>query len=101
MHKAKYAVKKARCAWCLSTGHVHAVVAATVGVVRQELIGCKIDVSGCCGADRDRIAPAVDDVLRPAENGEKADSPHQSTPVDRKREGWLYVPKPNLFSGPA
>ena len=36
----------------LSTRHVHAVVAATVRVVRKKLISCKIDFSGmgCCGA---------------------------------------------------
>ena len=82
-----------QCAWCLSTGHVHAVVAATVGVVGKELIGCKFNVSGCCGAVRHRITPAIDDVLRPAASGEKADTPHQSTAMNRKREGRLYVPK--------
>ena len=62
-----------QCAWCLSTGHVHAVVAATVGVVGKELIGCKFNVSGCCGAVRHRITPAIDDVLRPAASGEKTE----------------------------
>jgi hypothetical protein len=72
LHKAEYAIKKTKCAWCLSTGHVHAVVAATVGVVGKELIGCKFNVSGCCGAVRHRITPAIDDVLRSAASGEKA-----------------------------
>jgi hypothetical protein len=54
---------------CLVLKHrarVHAVVAATVGVVGKELIGCKFNVSGCCGAVRYRITPAIDNVLRPA-----------------------------------
>ncbi len=55
----------------LKHGHVYAVVvvAATVGFVgkyRKELIGCNLHVSGCCGAVRHRIAPAIDDVLRPS-----------------------------------
>ncbi len=58
---------------------MHAVVAATVGVVGKELIGCEFNVSGFCGAVRYRIAPAIDDVLRLAASGEKADTPHQST----------------------
>ena len=42
---------------------------------------------------RGRIAPAIDDVLSPAAGSEKAHTPHQSTPVNRKREGWLHVPE--------
>ena len=68
------------------------MVAATVGVVGKELIGCKFNVSGCCGAVRHRITPAIDDVLRPAASGEKTDTPHQSTAMNRKREGRLYTP---------
>ncbi len=48
----------------LSARHVHAVIAATVRVVRKKLISCKIDVSGmeCCRAVCHCIAPAVDKI---------------------------------------
>ena len=36
--------KKKKCARCLSTGHAHAVVSATVRVVGKKLVSCKIDV---------------------------------------------------------
>ena len=39
---------------CLVLKH-RAVVAATVGVVGKELIGCKFNVSGCCVAVRHRV----------------------------------------------
>ncbi len=48
--------------------------------------------AGAAGG-RHRIAPAIDYVLRPAASGKKADTPHQSTAMNRKREGLLYVPK--------
>ena len=46
----------------LSARHVHAVIAATVRVVRKKIISCKIDFSGmgCRGAVCHCIAPAVD-----------------------------------------
>ena len=50
--------KKKKCARCLSTGHAHAVVSATVRVVGKKLVSCKIDVGdvvGHCGAVGHRI----------------------------------------------
>ena len=58
--------KKKKCASCLSTGHAHAVVSATVRVVGKKLVSCKIDVGdvvGHCGAVGHRIAPAINDML--------------------------------------
>ncbi len=63
--------KNKKSARILSAGHVHVVVAATVRVVRKKLVSCKIDVGGVgrCGAVRQRIAPAIDDMLSPAMRG--------------------------------
>ncbi len=82
---------------------MHAVVAATVGVVGKELIGCKFNVSGCCGAVRHRIAPAIDDMLRPAASGEKADAyaapqKHGDEPQAR---GLALCPETPWFALPA
>jgi hypothetical protein len=73
---------------------------------KKGFIGCK-NISGCCGAVRHRIAPAIDDMMRPVASGEKADTPHQSadtpyqsTAMNRKREGWLYVSKLHGFHSP-
>ena len=79
----------------LSTRHVHAVVAATVRVVKKKLINCKINFSGIgrCGAVGHCNAPAVVNMLSPAARGEKANAPHQSTPMNRKRESWIGAPK--------
>ena len=48
---------------------------------------------GRCGAVGHRIAPAVDNILSPAARGEKANAPHQSTPMNRKRESLIGTPK--------
>jgi hypothetical protein len=48
---------------------------------------------GCGKTVRDRIAPAIDDVLSPAAGSEKANAPHQSAPVNRKRKDWLHIPE--------
>jgi hypothetical protein len=79
----------------LSARHVHAVIAAMVWVVRKKLISCKIYFSGmgCCRAVCHCIAPTVDIMLSPATRGENADAPHQSTPMNRKRESWIGAPK--------
>ena len=48
----------------LSTGHVHAVVSATVRLVGKKPVSCKIDVgdvAGHFGAVGHRIAPATSD----------------------------------------
>ena len=37
--------------------------------------------------------PAVDDMLSPATRGEKADAPHQSPAMNRKRESWIGTSK--------
>ena len=37
--------------------------------------------------------PAVDNMLSPATRGEKADAPHQSPAMNRKRESWIGAPK--------
>ncbi len=55
----------------------------------KERIFCKFNVNGCCGAVSHRIAPVIDDVLRPDASDEKADTPHQSTAMNR--EGFLFV----------
>ena len=55
---------------------------------------------GCGWAVRDRIAPAVGDVLGPAAGIEKADLPHQSTSVDRKRESCLHIPEFHCLQSP-
>ncbi len=64
----------------------------------KENVSGKINVSGLrCGRTvRDRIAPAIDDVLTPAAGSEKANAPHQSAPVNRKRKAWLYVPRSSI-----
>ena len=79
----------------LSARHVHAVIAAAVRVVRKKLINCKIDFSGmeCYKAVCHCIAPAVDNILSPATRDKNADAPHQSTPMNRKRESWIGAPK--------
>ena len=40
---------------------------------------------------RQRIAPAIDDMLSPATRGEEANTPHQSAPMDRKGKGLVNV----------
>ncbi len=46
-------------------------------------------------AVRDRIAPAIDDVLSPAAGSEKANTPHQHAGERQAqgRKGWLHVPE--------
>ena len=48
--------------------------------------------AGAAGRLDTTSTPAIDDVLRLAARGEKADTPHQSTAMNRKREGRLYTP---------
>jgi hypothetical protein len=83
---------------------VHAAVAATAWVIGKENVSSKINISGlgCGRAVRDRIAPAIDDVLSPAAGSEKANAPHQSAPVNRKRKDrlrsfWVLSPKWIIF----
>ena len=76
--------KKKKCARCLSTGHVHAVVSATVRVVGKKLVSCKIDVGnvvGHCGTVGHRVAPAINNMPSPAARSEKSNMPHQSAPM--------------------
>ncbi len=47
---------------------------------------------GRCGAVGHCIAPAVNN-MSPAARGEKVNAPHQSTPMNRKRESWISAPK--------
>ena len=67
MHKAKFAIIKKEVPG-LSTGYVHAAVAATARVIGKKNIGSEIDIGGlgCGGAVRDRIAPAIDDFAEPS-----------------------------------
>ena len=95
--------KKKKCARCLSTGHAHAVVSATVRVVGKKLVSCKIDVGdvvGHCGAVGHRIAPAINDMLSPAARSEKSNTPHQSAPMDRKSESRVDVSERHCLHGP-
>jgi hypothetical protein len=50
----------------------------------KENFSSKINISGlgCGRAVRDRIAPAIDDVLSLAAGSEKVNTPHQSAPVE-------------------
>ncbi len=68
---------------------------ATAWVIGKENVSSEINISGleCGRVVRDRIAPAIYDVLSPAAGSEKANAPHQSAPVNRKREDWLHVPE--------
>ncbi len=78
----RFAIQKARRAWCLSTGHVHTVVAATV----ERDSSAVTSMSAGAARRLDIASPAIDDVLRLAANGEKANTPHQSTAmIYRKR----------------
>ncbi len=64
---------------CRSIGPVHAAVIATALIIGKENIGSEINIIGlgCGRAVRDRIAPAIDDVLSPAAGSEKANTPQQ------------------------
>ena len=66
-----------------------------LGLLEKKTSSGEINISGlgCGRAVRDRIAPAIDDVLSPAAFSEKTNAPHQSAPVNRKRRDWLYVPE--------
>ncbi len=65
---------------------MHATVAATAWVIGKENVSSEININGlgCGRAVRDRIAPAIEDVLSPAAGSEKANAPHQSAPVNRE-----------------
>jgi hypothetical protein len=103
LHKAKHATKskkkcqmpKHRARSCRSSRH-------GLGIGKEK-IGSEVNISGlgCGRAVRGRIVPAIDDVLSPPAGSEKANTPHQSTPMNRKRKGWHHGPEFQSFSNEA